>query len=241
MNTQRNKVGAILQARMSSQRLPGKVLRSIENRPLLDYVIDIVRRGDVDELVVATSTDASDDPIAEHCETLDVQCVRGPLDDVASRFCAVLLACDWDAFVRVSADSPLLDYRLVKWSVEAIRREGCDLATNIHPRTFPRGQSIEAVRRDVFLKSLAQMTQPGDQEHVTPVLYRHADQLGVINLRASEDFTGRHLAIDTPEDFEQVARTLAELNAAPWDHTLAEIVSAYDRAAATAPQRREAA
>ncbi len=240
----RMKVGAVIQARMSSQRLPGKVLRSLLGQPVLAYVIEIVRRGGADQPVVATSDDASDDPVEEYCRLHDVPCERGSLHDVASRFASVLDNSDWGALVRVSADSPLLDYRLVRWAVEAIRRDGCDVATNVHPRTYPRGQSVEAVRREVFETGLDWMDREGDREHVMPAFYRNARRFGLVNLTSPTSFGDEHLAIDSPEDFLQVEATLARLEQAPWNFTLEQIVAAFtltaNEAANEAPAREAA-
>ena len=226
----RMKVGAVIQARMSSTRLPGKVLRNLLDQPVLAYVIEIVRRGGADETVVATSDDPSDDAIEDYCRIHNVKCVRGSLHDVAGRFAKALRNSNWDALIRVSADSPLLDYRLVQWAVEAIGRDGCDVATNVHPRSFPRGQSIEAVRRSAFESALNWMNRDGDREHVFPAFYRNSQRFGLVNLSSPVEFEDVHLAIDSPEEFVRVESTLAELERMPWNYRLEQIVEAYGRA-----------
>src|SRR5947207_1002273 len=112
------RIGAIIQARMTSSRLPGKVLQSMHGRPMLQYLLDrLARAQGVSDIVVATSIDRSDDPIERFCSAAGVACVRGPLLDVAARFHEVLETWPLDAFVRVSADSPLLDQRIVDAAV----------------------------------------------------------------------------------------------------------------------------
>src|SRR5438552_13589075 len=108
------RIGAIIQARMTSSRLPGKVLQPMHGRPMLQYLLDrLSRASGVSDVIVATSGDRSDDPIERFCHAAGVKCVRGSLLDVAARFLDVLAAWPLDAFVRVSADSPLLDQRIV--------------------------------------------------------------------------------------------------------------------------------
>ena len=140
-------LAAVIQARMLSTRLPGKALR----------------RTQVDLIVVATSTDPSDDVIVERCARLNVECHRGPLSDVAARFGEVVERYRLSAFARTSADSPLLDPALVD-RVMAMLEPGVDVATNVWPRTFPRGQSVEVVRADAFRRALPLMRSPGDRD-----------------------------------------------------------------------------
>src|SRR6266852_6355172 len=111
-------IGAFVQARMSSRRLPGKVLRPIDGKPVLLYVLERLERcRTLDSVLVATSVDPSDDAVEEICHRRGTPCCRGPLDDVAGRFLAAARERDVDGFVRVSGDSPLLDQRLVDEAV----------------------------------------------------------------------------------------------------------------------------
>src|SRR4051794_18443605 len=111
---------AIVQARMSSSRLPGKVLMELAGRPMLDWVLDAVERASgIGRTVLATSLDQSDDPVAAYAADRGIECHRGPLEDVARRFLAVVDELDATAFVRISADSPLLDHRVIDTVVAA--------------------------------------------------------------------------------------------------------------------------
>src|SRR5436305_2350266 len=124
-------MAALVQARMSSSRLPGKVLRPLAGRLLVSYILDSLERCVlVDSAVLTTSVDPSDDPIADFSVSTGVDCFRGALDDVASRFLDAADAFGLDAFVRVNGDSPLLDHRLVDRAVELSLAASADLATN---------------------------------------------------------------------------------------------------------------
>src|ERR1044071_4155673 len=129
--------GIIVQARMTSRRLPGKVLHVVAGKPLMQYLLERIRAHfNSEKIVVATSSDPSDKPVSEFCAGFGVDCYRGPLDNVADRFKEVVDAYSFDNFVRVSGDSPLLDARLIERGLNTFREGDFDLVTNVLPRTF---------------------------------------------------------------------------------------------------------
>ena len=167
---------------MSSTRFPGKMLHRVHGRPLLEYVLDRVRRSrEIDQVIIATSVDASDAPIAEHCRDHGVACFRGSLDDVASRFLGASDAYGLDAFVRVCGDSPLLDPAVVDFGARTFREVEADLVTNCFPRSFPGGQSVEVVRASAFRSARARMTSAAHFEHVTAFFYEHRREYRIHN------------------------------------------------------------
>jgi spore coat polysaccharide biosynthesis protein SpsF len=176
------KLAAVVQARMSSTRFPGKMLHVVRGKPLLEYVLDRARLSEhIDLVVVATSVESTDTPIATYCAASGVECFRGSLGDVAGRF---LEACEFyelDAFVRICGDSPLLDAALIDRGVQEFLESGADVVTNVSPRTFPAGQSVEVVRTTVFRDACARMTRVEHFEHVTGFLYQHAREYRVHN------------------------------------------------------------
>lgn len=213
---------------MGSERLPGKVLRPIAGRPVLGYLLDRLERAtSLDLVVVATSTDTADDPIATFCAAEGVTCHRGPLENVAVRFAEIVDRYGLDAFVRVSADSPLLDQRLVDRAVELFRRSDCAIATNVRPRSFPRGQSVEVVAAQAFLRALPSISDASDLEHVTSFLYRHPDLATIRNFSAPEDFSAISLAIDTEADLATIAAMLGRMEAPHWEYSWEELVRLY--------------
>ena len=189
-------VAAVVQARMSSQRLPGKVLAQLAGRPALGWLLE---RLDGLPVVVATSTDSSDDTVAAFCAERGVRYIRGPLDDVAGRFALVVEQLGLEAFVRVNGDSPLLDRRLVDRGLELFCETEPDLATNVFPRTFPRGQSVEVVRAETFFAARPEFDAE-DREHVTRFFYRHPERFRIENFAAPEPYDGPGHALDTPAD-----------------------------------------
>jgi len=219
--------GVIIQARMGSRRFPGKVLRDLCGKPLLLYLVERVTHCRlVDGVVVATSTDDSDGPIAAFCETVGVECHRGALENVASRFLEVVDRHEnWGGFVRVSGDSPLLDHRLIERAVGMFRADPCDLVTNVLVRTFPKGQSVEVVSTDAFRDAFERMREPEDLEHVTRYFYEHRNDFTIRDFRAGSDHGSLQLSVDTPEDLRVIEGIVSRMTRPHWSYSLEEILA----------------
>lgn len=203
-------VRVFVQARMSSRRFPGKVLALLAGRPMIDHVLE--RCGLVfgaDRVALATSVESSDDALAAHARSLGVSVFRGELDNVFGRFQACLAAhpCEW--FVRISGDSPLIDPRLIARVAEC-REPALDLVTNVRPRTFPPGQSVEVINARRFAAMDAAALTAEEREHVTLVFYNHPDRYRLRNV-ASRDprLAMQHLAVDTREELTAVEALIA--------------------------------
>lgn len=192
-------VAVVIQARMSSERFPGKVLAPLAGKPVLAHLLERLSRHRV---IVATSTDLSDDPVADFCAERGTLCMRGPLEDVSARFAGVVAALGIDAFVRVSGDSPLLDPMLVDEGIALFEKLRPDLATNVFPRTFPKGQSVEVVDARTFVATEPELTDTGDREHVTTFFYAHPNRFRIENFAADQPAPNVNLAVDTPDDLE---------------------------------------
>lgn len=216
------KIGAIIPARMSSQRLPGKVLLPLAGKPVLKYVVEAARRA-VPRVVVATSLETSDDPIAKFCSENNVPCFRGSLSDVAGRFLRALEHTGWEAAVRVSADSPLLDWRLIKLAVIIFEPGGIDVVTNVYPRTFPKGQSVEVVAYDALRRAYPNMSL-AEREHVTSYFYANSGRWQVKNFVSGHDWSSIRLCVDTPEDMAMIEFTVRRLRRPHWEYQVEELV-----------------
>ncbi len=217
--------GAIVQARLGSTRLPGKVLVPVGGKPILQYVLERLRQvSQLSEIVVATSDSAEDDPIAIWCEYNNAAYFRGPLDDVADRFRGVLDTFCFDAFVRISADSPLLDHRLVERAIDLYDSQTADLVTNVALRTYPTGQSVEIVCTKTFLDTLPRMTEPDDREHVTTFFYKHANEFRIENFAKEAPCRDVEFAIDTPRHLEQFERIVAAMDRPHWEYGVDDLI-----------------
>lgn len=195
-----------VQARMSSARFPGKVLAPFRGRPLIASVIERAAAAlGRDAVVVATSTDAADDPLALYVRSLHVAVFRGALDDVLGRMQACLAAypCDW--FCRICADSPLVDAQLILEMMSYTNRDDLDLVTNVFPRTFPRGLSVEWIEATRFAGLQAEALGRDAREHVTRAYYDNPESFRILNVPARgpsrEDAS---LAVDTLDDLRRL-------------------------------------
>jgi spore coat polysaccharide biosynthesis protein SpsF len=204
---------AVLQARMSSSRLPGKVMRPILGQPMIALQIERVRRSRrLAEVVVATSIDPSDDPLAEFLPTIGVRVVRGPLDDVLGRFIAVIdtLGLTGD-LVRLTADCPLADPDVIDACIDLLKQGGFDYASNGRRRTYPRGLDVEVFRIEALQQAARETNAPYDREHVTPWLYRPGAPFSQGELVQEVDESPLRWTVDLPADFEFVRRVYETL------------------------------
>jgi spore coat polysaccharide biosynthesis protein SpsF len=194
-------IGLVVQARMSSSRLPGKVLKPMAGRPMLGWLLERMRQvGSVGKVIIATSRGVDDDQVAAYAESMDVLCFRGSLDDVLSRFQGVAEKYQLDAMVRVSADSPFLDPVIVREAVGLFNRNDVDLVTNVFPRSFPKGQSVEIVTRSAIERA-AEIATLADREHVTSHFYTYPERYRILNFAAPRPLAGVQMAVDTKDDF----------------------------------------
>jgi spore coat polysaccharide biosynthesis protein SpsF len=197
---------AILQARLSSTRLPGKVLKDLAGQPMILRQIERTRRAKrLDRLVVATSVDASDDPLAEILQAAGVDVFRGPLDDVLARYIGALDAWPSDVVVRLTADCPLIDPQVLDDTVALLAETGADYA---HCRTqdagFPKGQDVEAMTADVLRRAAALAETREEREHVTWGVWSRPDRYKVVRLTPPQEWGHVRWTVDRPDDFEFV-------------------------------------
>jgi spore coat polysaccharide biosynthesis protein SpsF len=211
MSARAPKLAVVVQARMSSRRLPGKVLLPLIGKPLLAHALDRLCRGQPLPVVVATSRHVSDDPLAEFCQGLGIPCLRGPLDNVAARFLLAAEELNLDAFVRVCGDSPLIDPALVERAARLFLDQRPHLAGNVYPRTYPQGQSVEVVDTETFRRALPDFSQPDELEHVTLHFYRRAAQYNIANFSHQPDLSQVRLVVDTRQDLERMAALMERM------------------------------
>ncbi len=216
------RVGAVVHARMSSARLPGKVLAPLAGRPALGWVLERLEHAELlDALVVATSDDPSDDPVSAYCEERGTACHRGSLDDVAARVLDAAREHELEALVRVSGDSPLLDQRLVDRGVQIMRVSAPDLVTNVRPRTFPPGQSVEVVDVDALERAHAPGASAEEREHVTGPLY--AGDFAIVRFAAETPCTEPPMTLDTAADHARLEGILLAMDRPHWEYAWDEL------------------
>jgi spore coat polysaccharide biosynthesis protein SpsF len=205
------RVVALVQARMGSTRLPGKILMDLGGRPLLAQLLTRLRRARrVDEVVVATSDLERDDPVAALAEAEGVRAVRGDERDVLARMLLAARTARADAVVRVTADCPLIDPGVVDRVVGALvdHPDGCDYASNILHRTYPRGLDTEALWADALARIARLARSPEAREHVSWFAYRERPELFLLASVEDGDPALADLdwSVDTEADLERVRR-----------------------------------
>lgn len=221
-------IGAILQARMRSRRLPGKTMRPIKGRPLLGYVLDRISRcRGLDLVVVCTSHDGDDDAIATYCRECGVPCIRGDHDNVALRFAQTLNEYGVSAFVRVCGDSMFLDPRLIDRAVARFRTARYQIVTNNLIRTFPSGQTVEVVSAEPFKDAHSRMTEPVQCEHVTRYFYENANDYRIFNFTAEKNYAGLKLSVDTQEEFERARAMIGRMDRPHWEYGWRELLARF--------------
>lgn len=199
------KTVAIVQARMGSTRLPGKVMQDIGGETMLARVVRRARRAvRLDELLVATSTNSGDDVLVAECARLGVACARGSEDDVLDRYYCAATSHDASRIVRITADCPLIDPDLVDEVIARFEQSDADYASNTLERTFPRGLDTEVVSAVALARAWREAREPYQRAHVTAFLYEHPEIFRLAGLRADADYSALRWTVDTPDDLALV-------------------------------------
>ncbi len=202
---------AIIQARMGSTRLPGKVLADIGGQPLLQRLIERVRATpSIDRVVVATTTESTDDVLADWCTAQEVPVYRGSVDDVLDRFwqCAQLHPAEF--IVRVTADDPLKDPQVITQALALCASSPeVDYASNTLQPSYPEGLDIEVVRFRTLERAAREATQPSEREHVMPYVWKHPDRFVLRGFSMQPNLSHWRWTVDKPADLDLVRRIFA--------------------------------
>ena len=224
-------VVAIIQARMGSSRLPGKVMLDLAGEPMLARVVSRLRRAEsLDEIVVATTNDPRDDALAALCAQRAWPCFRGSEDDVLDRYHRAAAAHDAEVIVRITSDCPLIDPDVLDATIAGFLagQPTTDYACNFHPRrTFPRGLDAEVFSRAALDRCWREAADPYSREHVTAFIYKNPHLFNLRGIESGGDWSHLRWTVDTPEDFE-----LVRLISAHFGHdafTWREVLAAFEQ------------
>jgi spore coat polysaccharide biosynthesis protein SpsF len=222
----------VIQARMGSTRLPGKVLLPLSDRPVLAHVVERCRLSLADEVVVATSVMPGDDVLEAWCAHEGYPLLRGDEDDVLSRYVAAARREDADVVVLVTADCPAIDPATTDRVIRALIESGNDYASiraeETSPSALPRGLNVEALTREALEDVARRASQPRHREHVT-LLVHEDPTFGVLRLDAPEGLARPHyrMTLDTPADYAMLLRLFAECPVTP-ETPLEEMIAFLD-------------
>lgn len=218
-------VVAIVQARMTSTRLPGKIMRPIDGRPMLWYQLQRMRLARrLDRIVIATTTNQTDDVVVRFCEQEGCAFWRGSEADVLQRYADAAHAFGARTIVRLTSDCPLLDPKLIDSAVEKFAGGACDYLSNMQPPTFPYGLAVEVFTAAALEAADREATDPAEREHVTPFIYWRPERFRLQSLTMSPDLSRHRWTVDTPEDFELVSRILGSLHASRPGFGIADVL-----------------
>ena len=207
-------IAIVIQARMSSSRFPEKVLSPLCGMPMLMWTINYCRQINL-PLFVLTSTDKSDDQLIGMLEKNYVSYYRGSLENVVSRYLSFMKEYQVKKVVRISGDSPLINPDVILKVIEQDQElADADLTTNVFPRSFPKGQSVEVIPRKSLELLRDRSLSESDIEHVTPYFYANYKEFKINNLNNTKDLSSINLSVDTKEDLLRVNQfmALASLN-----------------------------
>jgi spore coat polysaccharide biosynthesis protein SpsF len=216
---------------MDSSRLPGKVLANIAGRPMLAWVVERSRRArHVDDVIVATTVDGSDDPVEDYCRSSGYPVFRGSALDVLDRFYQAALQFDADTVVRLTADCPLIDPDEIDRVVDSFLEHGADFAANRLPppwrRTFPIGLDTEVCSFAALERAWKEADLPHDREHVMPYLYEVEGRFKVRVVEHDPDYGYMRWTVDAQPDLELVQRVVALLDGRD-DFTWYEVLALF--------------
>lgn len=217
---------AILQARMSSSRLPGKVLKPILGIPMLQHQIARVQRSQrINQLVVATSDQDEDEAIAELCTRLGVACFRGSLDDVLDRYYQTSRHYPSEHVVRLTGDCPVADPEIIDAVIDEHLQSGADYTANCIVPTLPDGLDVEVFSRHALQLAWQEARLPSEREHVTLFLRNHPQRFKLADYHYPRDLSGLRWTVDNPEDFALITAFYQKLYPQNADFGLNDILA----------------
>ena len=200
---------AIIQARCNSRRFANKILTKIYGKPLIKHVICRVQKAKkITKIVVATSKNKTDDKLVEYLKKIKVQYYRGNLDNVAQRMVHAAEHQKKLYFLRINGDSPLIDPNIIDKAILIFRKnKNYDLITNVFPRTFPKGQSVEIIRTQVLKKHLKNMNKI-EKEHITQYIYKNSNSFLIKNFVNKKKIKFIKTAIDSKRDLVNILKNI---------------------------------
>lgn len=195
------RVVAIIQARMGSTRLPGKVMEDIGGHTMLARVVERTKRAELlHEVVVATTVDLGDEVIVDECQRLAVPVYRGKENDVLDRYYQAASLHQGDTIVRITSDSPLIDPTVVDRVIGAFLAEAPDYASNVIERAYPLGLDTEVMTMSALTRAWQEARQAYERVHVTPYIYEHPELFRLLHVKGEADYSHYRWTVDMPED-----------------------------------------
>ena len=226
---------------MTSSRLPGKVMLDAAGKPLLEHLIERLKRvPSLDGIILATTTNATDDPLVDLARRLDILCYRGSEDDVLARVLEAAQTYDVDVIVQTTGDCPLLDPGVVDRVVQVYLSNDSDYVSNSLDPGYPIGQNIAVFSTRVLEDVASRTDDPVDQEHVSLYIYKNPQRYKLLSVQAPPELTAPHLrlTVDEPADYELVKAVIERLYPQNPAFTLTDILNLVRAESALAETNR---
>ena len=221
------KTQIIVQARLSSKRLPKKVLRKISGKYLIDYLIERLQKVNNSNFAIATSNKSTDNAISNHCINNSISCFRGSLKNVSKRMLDSAIFYKADYFVRINGDSPLIDTAIINHGINIFINGNYDLVTNVFPRSFPIGHSVEVIRTSSFKSAYNKMFNPDHFEHITKYYYENSSDFKIKNFMNGTDLSRYRFVVDSQQDLIRMRKIINKMSKPHYDYHLSELISLY--------------
>ena len=226
------KTAAIIQARMGSTRLPGKVMKDLKGKPVLWHVIERVKQAkNIDQIIIATTTAKRDKIIFKKAKEWGIKAYQGSEEDVLARYYEVANKYEIDTVVRITSDCPLIDPYVIDEIVEYYNKNNYTLVTNagsdLNNRTYPRGLDTEVFSFEVLEKAYKNVEKKYQREHVTPYIYENYND--IFYYKNNKDLSNYRLTLDTKEDFELIKILYDKLYQGEHDFYLNEIIEVLNK------------
>ncbi len=203
-----------VQARMNSKRLPGKVLIKIKKVPVLQLVVNNLKKVKFKKkIIILCSNQKKDDKIFKYCEINKIKCFRGSLNNVYKRYLDALNKYKCKSFIRISADSPLIDSKIVDLIYNKYKKlKNYDIVTNCLIRTFPKGLSVEMINSSTFSDNYKNVKKSKHKEHITSYFYDNKKKFKIFNLTTKKKYKLKKYALDNHNDLIKIKKYLNEKN-----------------------------
>lgn len=216
---------------MGSQRFPGKTMYPLQGKPSIAHLLDAVLQVlDVQDVVVASSVNRENDELEIFCESYGVGVYRGDEENVASRFRDIVQQKEAYSFIRLNADSPLMEHRTIEQALTIMQQTEADIVSTAVHRTYPSGMNVEVLQSNMFLREYPHFTLPEHFEHVTKYFYDNAGRFRIQDVRSGLDRPEHYkFSFDTQADKDRVECLFAALDQPHYRYTLGEKCAVYDR------------
>jgi len=210
-------IGCIIQARMGSTRLPGKVMLPIDEfNPLIWYVINQIKHSkSCEKLIIATTNLAEDDIITDFAKKNSIQYFRGSAEDCLDRYYQCARSFSISILVRITCDNPFIDPTLIDDAIKIFNSGNYDYVSNCKPRTFPQGTEVEVFSFAALEKAWNEANKPSEREHVTPYLYNHPEKFQTFNIINQKNISNLRWTVDRIEDMKFVRALAIRIKKSP--------------------------